>query len=218
MCFCYVLNPALSNRQSPAPVPHRGRQAQAARPVRRFAGEDPPRFRVTLVPVVPVVPFAPLRLLRAAACPGPDRAPSRETLRPQSGGNEWQLLPLLPSCRTSVRDLGDDREVSPIRPLPAPPAPARAVAGRAWRKRWVRVLAILAAIPIILYAILWLLFARGLPSAESLLSYEPVLPTYVRDVDGAPVQAFARERRVQLAYEEFPVPLINAFLAAEDRT
>jgi len=97
-------------------------------------------------------------------------------------------------------------------------AAARAFAGRAWKRRWVKVLAILAAIPFILYAILWLLFARGLPSAESLLSYEPVLPTYVRDVDGAPVQAFARERRVQLDYEEFPVPLINAFLAAEDRT
>jgi penicillin-binding protein 1A len=95
---------------------------------------------------------------------------------------------------------------------------ALAFVRRAWRKRWVKVIAILLSIPIVLYAILWLLFARGLPSAESLLSYEPVLPTYVRDVDGAPVQAFARERRVQLAYEEFPVPLINAFLAAEDRT
>src|SRR4051812_16708732 len=88
----------------------------------------------------------------------------------------------------------------------------------AWKKRWVKVLTILASLPFIAYIVLWFLFARGLPSAESLLSYEPVLPTYVRDVDGAPVQAFARERRVQLAYEEFPAPLINAFLAAEDRT
>jgi penicillin-binding protein 1A len=94
----------------------------------------------------------------------------------------------------------------------------RAFAGRAWQKRWVKVVAILLSIPILLYVILWFLFARGLPSADSLLSYEPVLPTYVRDVDGAPVQTFARERRVQLAYEEFPAPLINAFLAAEDRT
>jgi penicillin-binding protein 1A len=97
-------------------------------------------------------------------------------------------------------------------------AAARAFAGRAWKKRWVKVLTIILSIPVIAYIILWFLFARGLPSAESLLSYEPVLPTYVRDVDGVPVQAFARERRVQLAYEEFPVPLINAFLAAEDRT
>lgn len=89
---------------------------------------------------------------------------------------------------------------------------------RHWKKRWVKVVAILLALPFIAYAILWLIFARGLPSAESLLSYEPVLPTYVRDVNGAPVQTFARERRVQLAYEEFPRNLINAFLAAEDRT
>ncbi|MGQ0590238.1 MAG: transglycosylase domain-containing protein, partial [Sphingosinicella sp.] len=89
---------------------------------------------------------------------------------------------------------------------------------RAWKKRWVKVLAVIAALPFIGYAILWFLFARGLPSAESLLNYEPVLPTYVRDINGAPVQSFARERRVQLAYEEFPPQLINAFLAAEDRT
>src|SRR5687768_6695132 len=75
--------------------------------------------------------------------------------------------------------------------------------GRAWKKRWVKVVAVLLALPVLAYFILWLIFARGLPSAESLLSYEPVLPTYVRDVDGQPVQAFARERRVQLAYEEF---------------
>jgi penicillin-binding protein 1A len=95
---------------------------------------------------------------------------------------------------------------------------ARAFAGRAWRRRWVRWLAIIAAIPFVLYAVLWFAFARDLPSAEALRNYEPVLPTYVRDVNGAPVQSFARERRVQLAYEEYPVALVNAFIAAEDRT
>src|SRR5688572_9476479 len=94
----------------------------------------------------------------------------------------------------------------------------RANAGRAWKKRWVKVVAVLLALQLIAYFILWLLFARGLPSAESLLNYEPVLPTYVRDANGEPVQSFARERRVPLAYEEYPRQLINAFLAAEDRT
>jgi penicillin-binding protein 1A len=89
---------------------------------------------------------------------------------------------------------------------------------RAWKKRWVKVLAVLLALPILAYFMLWLLFARDLPSAESLLTYEPVLPSYVRDINGEPVQSFARERRVQLAYEEYPRQLINAFLAAEDRT
>jgi penicillin-binding protein 1A len=88
----------------------------------------------------------------------------------------------------------------------------------AWRRRWVKILTILLALPFIGYFALWLIFARGLPSAESLLNYQPVLPTYVRDVNGQPVQSFARERRVQLAYEEYPRHLINAFIAAEDRT
>src|SRR5688500_11320958 len=88
----------------------------------------------------------------------------------------------------------------------------------AWRRRWVKILLALLSLPFIGYFILWLIFARGLPSAESLLNYQPVLPTYVRDVNGQPVQSFARERRVQLAYEELPPHLINAFIAAEDRT
>jgi penicillin-binding protein 1A len=87
-----------------------------------------------------------------------------------------------------------------------------------WRRWWGKLLILILASPFILYFLLWLLFARGLPSAESLLHYQPELPTYVRDADGNPVQVFARERRVQLAYDEFPAPLINAFLAAEDRT
>src|SRR4028119_2185194 len=75
-------------------------------------------------------------------------------------------------------------------------------------KRWARIGAILLAIPALLYFLLWLLFAQGLPSAESLLTYQPALPTNVRDVNGAPVQTFARERRVQLAFEEYPPQLI----------
>jgi penicillin-binding protein 1A len=89
---------------------------------------------------------------------------------------------------------------------------------RLWAKRWARVLAILLAIPLVLYALLWLVFAQGLPSAESLLTYQPPLPTYLRDIEGAPVQSFARERRVELKFDEYPPQLINAFLAAEDRT
>ena len=40
----------------------------------------------------------------------------------------------------------------------------------AWKKRWVKVLTILASLPFIAYFILWLLFARGLPDADSLLN------------------------------------------------
>ncbi len=87
-----------------------------------------------------------------------------------------------------------------------------------WAKRWARIAVILLAIPVLAYFLLWLLFARGLPSAESLLTYQPALPTNVRDSDGRPVQTFARERRVELSFEEYPPQLIRAFLAAEDRT
>ena len=88
-------------------------------------------------------------------------------------------------------------------------------AKRAWGKKWVRILAYLAAIPLLLYVLLWLVFARGLPSADTLLSYQPPLPTNIRDSDGQPVQSFARERRVVLSYDEFPQQLIDAFTSAE---
>ena len=87
-----------------------------------------------------------------------------------------------------------------------------------WQKRWAKWAAALIATPFILYFLLWLLFARGLPSAESLLTYQPPLPTNLRDIDGRPIQTFARERRVELEYEEFPPLIIAAFIAAEDRT
>jgi penicillin-binding protein 1A len=93
-----------------------------------------------------------------------------------------------------------------------------AVLRDAWRRRWVRWLAILVAIPFILYFVLLLIFARGLPSAETLLTYQPPLPSSVRDVNGQPVQTFARERRIELSYDEFPPMLIDAFLSAEDKT
>jgi penicillin-binding protein 1A len=83
---------------------------------------------------------------------------------------------------------------------------------------WAKAIAILLASPFVLLAILWLIFARDLPSAESLLAYEPPLPSYVRDNNGDPIHSFARERRVELQYQEFPRDLVNAFLAAEDRT
>ncbi|MBN8820223.1 MAG: transglycosylase domain-containing protein [Sphingomonas sp.] len=64
----------------------------------------------------------------------------------------------------------------------------------------------------------WLIFARDLPDARTLLDYQPPLPTVVRDVDGKPIYSFARERRVQLQYSDFPPVLINAYLSAEDKT
>jgi penicillin-binding protein 1A len=62
----------------------------------------------------------------------------------------------------------------------------------------------------------WL--ASDLPEAEALLTYETPLPTVVRGYDGEIVHSYARERRVQLQYADFPEQLIESYLAAEDKT
>ncbi len=96
--------------------------------------------------------------------------------------------------------------------------PVRDALRRFWGRRWGKALTAIVALPILGYFALWLIFATGLPSAESLLGYQPSLPTNVRDINGMPAQTFARERRVELAYEEYPPKLIEAFISAEDKT
>jgi penicillin-binding protein 1A len=87
-----------------------------------------------------------------------------------------------------------------------------------WAKRWFRLFSYLVLAALLFFLLIWAVFARNLPSADSLLTYKPPLPTYVRDVDGAPIHSYARERRVQLKYAEFPKLMVRAFLAAEDKT
>ncbi|MCB5424610.1 transglycosylase domain-containing protein [Altererythrobacter sp. CC-YST694] len=71
---------------------------------------------------------------------------------------------------------------------------------------------------LLVWLLVWLLLARNLPDAKMLLEYEPPLPTMVRGIDGNIVDSYARERRVQLQFRDFPKPLINAYLSAEDKT
>ncbi|MBB3471748.1 penicillin-binding protein 1A [Sphingomonas sp. BK345] len=87
-----------------------------------------------------------------------------------------------------------------------------------WQRRLVRWATYLLALLVVAFGVFWLVFARDLPSVEKLKAYEPPLPTNVRSADGAPVYSYARERRVELAYNEYPPLLVKAFLAAEDRT
>lgn len=68
------------------------------------------------------------------------------------------------------------------------------------------------------WIVLWVVVSSALPSADKLLTYQPPLPTMVRGNDGEIVSSYARERRVQLRFVDFPEPLINAFLSAEDKT
>ena len=85
-------------------------------------------------------------------------------------------------------------------------------------RKWVRRALYVLVAGFVLFAGMWLYFASGLPSSEKLLAYQPSLPTNVRGYDGTPVQTFARERRVELSYEELPPVLVNAFISAEDKT
>ncbi|CUS45347.1 MAG: transglycosylase domain-containing protein [Pseudomonadota bacterium] len=94
----------------------------------------------------------------------------------------------------------------------------RGFAQRAWGRWWVKVLAVLAVLIAIAYAVFWYIFASELPSVDKLRAYEPPLPTNVRGVDGIPIHSYARERRVELSYAEYPPLLVRAFLAAEDKT
>jgi penicillin-binding protein 1A len=88
-----------------------------------------------------------------------------------------------------------------------------------WReRRWFRWGGYLLGAALVLYFLVWVAIARNLPSADKLLDYQPPLPTMVRGINGEIVYSYARERRVQLRFVDFPRPVINAFLAAEDRT
>jgi penicillin-binding protein 1A len=89
---------------------------------------------------------------------------------------------------------------------------------RMWQRRWFRWGAMTGGGGLLVLILGWLVISAGLPDADQLVEYQPPLPTIVRDTAGDPSHSFARERRVQLDYEEFPPLLIRAFLAAEDRT
>lgn len=92
-------------------------------------------------------------------------------------------------------------------------------AAEIWRSQvWLRRAGYALGALALLYLLVWVTVIRGLPSADKLLTYQPPLPTMVRGNDGEIASSFARERRVQLRYVDFPEPMINAFLAAEDKS
>lgn len=84
--------------------------------------------------------------------------------------------------------------------------------------RWAQVALIAFGVFMLGWLILWATVMRGLPDARALLAYEPPLPTNVRAYDGTPVHSYARERRVELSYDEYPPMLVHAYMSAEDKT
>lgn len=85
-------------------------------------------------------------------------------------------------------------------------------------KRWFRRASIALGVLLAVWIVGWALLARNLPDAEMLLDYEPPLPSVVRGIDGEIVHTYARERRVQLQFKDFPTQLVNAYTSAEDET
>ncbi len=60
-------------------------------------------------------------------------------------------------------------------------------------------------------------FGAALPDVSQLRDYEPPVTTRVYAADGRLLTEFARERRLFVPIEAVPQPVINAFLAAEDK-
>lgn len=87
-----------------------------------------------------------------------------------------------------------------------------------FEQKWVRRGAWGLFAGLMLMAVVFVVFARNIPSSDKLLAYQPPLPTNVRGYNGNPVQTFARERRVELAYDEYPPVVVQAFVSAEDKT
>ncbi len=87
-----------------------------------------------------------------------------------------------------------------------------------FKRRRVRRLAWAGLVVFLFFSSIWIWSAAGLPSSEKLLAYQPPLPSNVRGYDGNPVQTFARERRVELDYDEYPPVMIFAIISAEDKT
>ncbi len=85
-------------------------------------------------------------------------------------------------------------------------------------KRWFRRSFWAIAAILVLWIIAWALFTRNLPNAETLLDYEPNLPSVVRGIDGEIVHRYERENRVELQFQDMPTQLINAYTSAEDET
>jgi penicillin-binding protein 1A len=85
-------------------------------------------------------------------------------------------------------------------------------------KRWFRWGSSGLGVLLVLWLIAWTVLASGLPDARALLQYEPPLPSVVRGADGEIVHTYARERRVQLQFKDFPAQLVNAYTSAEDET
>ena len=103
------------------------------------------------------------------------------------------------------------------------PEPKRSfLPGPPWVWTWARRLLILGFVLAALgFVALWMYFAalgRQVPSIDKLKQYEPPITSRVHAGDGTLIAEFAREHRVFVPYESIPTHVVQAFVAAEDKT
>src|SRR4030081_1098371 len=61
-------------------------------------------------------------------------------------------------------------------------------------------------------------FSKDLPDYSQLQDYEPAVMTRVHAADGSLLAEYAKERRLYLPIQAIPKSVINAFIAAEDKS
>lgn len=76
-------------------------------------------------------------------------------------------------------------------------------------------MAVLAVVGV--FALLYY-FGQGLPDYHQLADYEPPVVTRIHAADGRLLAEFARERRIFIPVKAMPPRVMNAFIAAEDKT
>ena len=91
-----------------------------------------------------------------------------------------------------------------------------------WRRR-VLLAVLLAAVALVLSPAAWLVYhiyfyRGGLPDLESFIRFEPPTTGVVRDVHGKVLIELAREYRHIVTYDEVPLIVRQAILAAEDKS
>ena len=78
------------------------------------------------------------------------------------------------------------------------------------------VIVIALAVFFLLFSALWY-FSSGLPDYKKLETYEPPVSSRVYATNGDLIAEYAIEKRLFVPYDAIPIPIINAFLSAEDK-
>ena len=85
--------------------------------------------------------------------------------------------------------------------------------------RRIFILGAIIGLIVLLFVLLWFAaLSRGVPSVDKLTQYEPPITSRVHAGDGSLIAEFANEHRVFVPYGSIPKHVVDAFVAAEDKT